>query len=157
MAFSVNQVFLVGNVASDPELRFTTNGNPVLNFSMATNHSIKKDDEWEDVATFHRIIVWGKVAEYLGNTLKKGQQVSITGRIQNRSYEDKQGVTRYISEIVAKDVIPPREKKDQFEEDVSEAMAPDEPTAEPEVNEGTYHFSFKSGGDNTWISTNKAY
>lgn len=113
MAFSVNSAFLVGNVASDPELKFTPNGNHVLNFNMATNRSVKNGEEWDSVATFHRVIVWGKVAEYLSKTLRKGDQVTVSGRIENRSYTDKNGVDRYISEIVANDVIPPRQPKDK--------------------------------------------
>lgn len=105
MAYSINQVFLVGNVASDVDLKFTQNKQAVANFSIATNRSIKKNDEWESVATFHRIVVWGKLAEQCGASLTKGKRVTIQGRIDNRSYEAKEGGKRYISEVVADSVI----------------------------------------------------
>lgn len=106
MAFSINQVYLVGNISSDVELRYTPNGNAVLNFSMATNRSVKsQNDEWQDVPTFHRIVVWGKTAEWLAQNVSKGNKIVVTGRIENSTYE-KDGVKFYKSEIVAQDVIP---------------------------------------------------
>ena len=106
MAFSINLAIITGNVTRDPELKYTPSGSAVCTFGVATNHSIKKGDQWEDKPTFHNIVVWGKIAEYLTNTLKKGMKVSITGRIENRSYDAKDGTKKYISEIVADTVIP---------------------------------------------------
>lgn len=105
MAFSINQVFLVGNLSSDPELRYTPGGNAVCNFSMATNRSIKQNEEWQDVPTFHKIVLWGKLGEWLAQNAHKGDKVTVTGRIDNRSYEDKDGTKKYISEIVADNII----------------------------------------------------
>jgi single-strand DNA-binding protein len=106
MAFSINLAIITGNVTRDPELRYTPSGSAVCSFGVATNHSIKKDDQWTDVPTFHNIVVWGKVAEYIANTIKKGMKVSLTGRIDNRQYDAKDGTKKYISEIVADTVIP---------------------------------------------------
>lgn len=106
MAFSINLAIITGNVTRDPELRYTPSGSAVCSFGVATNHSIKKGDVWEDKPTFHNVVVWGKVAEYLSNTLKKGMKVSLTGRIDNRQYDAKDGTKKYISEIVAETVIP---------------------------------------------------
>ena len=106
MAFSINLAIITGNVTRDPELKFTPSGQAVCTFGVATNHSIKKGEVWEDKPTFHNIVVWGKIAEFLSNTLKKGMKVSITGRIDNRTYDKKDGTKGYTSEIVADTVIP---------------------------------------------------
>ena len=106
MAFSINLAIITGNVTRDPELKYTPSGSAVTTFGVATNHSVKKGDVWEDRPTFHNIVVWGKIAEYLTNTLKKGMKVSISGRIENRVYDKKDGTKGNISEIVADTVIP---------------------------------------------------
>jgi single-strand DNA-binding protein len=111
MAFSINMAIITGNVTRDPELRYTPSSAAVCSFGVATNHSIKKGDQWTDIPTFHNIIVWGKQAEYLSNTLKKGMKVSLTGRIDNRQYDAKDGTKKYISEIVADTVIPFTERR----------------------------------------------
>lgn len=106
MPFSINLAIITGNVTRDPELRYTPSGAAVCSFGVATNHSIKKGDQWEDIPTFHNIVVWGKQAEYIANNVKKGTKVSISGRIDNRQYDAKDGTKKYISEIVADTVIP---------------------------------------------------
>ncbi len=106
MAFSINLAIITGNVTRDPELKYTPSGSAVCTFGVATNHSIKKNDQWTDVPTFHNIVLWGKQAEYIANTVKKGTKVSITGRIDNRQYDAKDGTKKYISEIIADTVIP---------------------------------------------------
>jgi single-strand DNA-binding protein len=111
MAFSINMAVITGNVTRDPELRYTPSGAPVCSFGVATNHSIKKDDQWTDIPTFHNIVVWGKQAEYISNTVKKGMKVSLSGRIDNRQYDAKDGTKKYISEIVADTVIPFLDRK----------------------------------------------
>jgi len=105
MAFSINKAYLVGNLTVDPKVKYTPNNNAVCTFNLATNRSIKKDDQFEDVATFHRVVVWGKMGEYLEKVAKKGDPIVVEGRIENRSYEDN-GVTKYISEIIADVAIP---------------------------------------------------
>lgn len=105
MAFSINQAIISGNVTRDPELRFTPSGQAVCSFGVATNRSIKKGEQWENVATFHNVVQWGKQAEFSANNLKKGMKVTVTGRIDNRSYDAKDGTKKYISEIVADSVI----------------------------------------------------
>ncbi|MFA6007471.1 MAG: single-stranded DNA-binding protein [Candidatus Shapirobacteria bacterium] len=106
MAFSINMAIITGNVTRDPELRYTPSGSAVCSFGVATNHSIKRGEQWENVPTFHNIVVWGKQAEYISNNVKKGVKVSLTGRIDNRQYDAKDGTKKYISEIVADNVIP---------------------------------------------------
>ena len=111
MAFSINMAVITGNVTRDPELRYTPSGSAVCSFGVATNHSIKKGEEWTDLPTFHNIVVWGKQGEYISNNIKKGTKVSIVGRIDNRQYDAKDGTKKYISEIVAETVIPFTERK----------------------------------------------
>lgn len=104
MSFSINQIVLAGNVSQEPELKYTPSNVAVCNFSMATSRSVKKGDGYENVPTFHRIVVWQKMAEIVAGGLKKGQQVTVRGRLDNRTYEQ-DGVKKYISEIVAEDVV----------------------------------------------------
>lgn len=106
MAFSVNLAVITGNVTRDPELRYTPSGSAVCSFGVATNRSVKKGDQWEDAVTFHNVVLWGKIAETMTNILKKGIKVTVTGRIDNRSYDAKDGTKKYISEIVADVVVP---------------------------------------------------
>ena len=127
MAFSINLAIATGNVTRDPELKYTPSGMAVCSFGVATNRSIKKGDQWEDVPTFHNIVVWAKQAEYIANSVKKGTLVTVQGRIDNRSYDGKDGTKKYISEIVADSVIPFVEKKvllprtpDQIRHDLEE-------------------------------------
>jgi single-strand DNA-binding protein len=134
MSYSINHVVLVGNVARDPSIKFTSSGMAICNFSLATNRSIKKNDAWEKIPTFHNIVVWGKLAEQLGEKLHKGQLATVVGRIDNRSYEDKQGVKKYISEVVADSVIfdsrgssqPAPQPAAQPTEDPADAFPPDD-------------------------------
>lgn len=132
MAFSINKIYLVGNATNDPELRYTPAGKPVLNFSLATNRSFKnKDGSYRDVPTFHRIVVWGKMAEYLANNLKKGDPAVVEGRQDNRSYKDKDGNRRYISEVIADSCIP-FSRKQKAQQDPTD---PDKPATTKEAEE----------------------
>ncbi len=96
----MNRVILIGRLARDPELRFTTTGKAVANFSVAVNRHFSKDGE----ADFFNIVVWQKLAENCANYLSKGRLVGLEGRLQNRSYETQAGEKRYITEIVANNV-----------------------------------------------------
>ena len=102
---SVNKVILIGNLGKDPEVRFTAGGKAVARFSVATS------EQWSDAegqrqerTEWHNIVVWGKQAESCGQYLQKGRQVYIEGRIQNRSYDDKEGNKKYITEVNAQRV-----------------------------------------------------
>lgn len=98
---SVNKVILIGRLGKDPELKYTPNGHAVANFSLATNRSWKgQDGQRQESTTWHNIVVWGKQAETMKEYLTKGREVYIEGRIDNRSYEDKEGVKKYMSEVV---------------------------------------------------------
>ncbi|MFQ5454237.1 MAG: single-stranded DNA-binding protein [Candidatus Zixiibacteriota bacterium] len=98
---SVNKAILIGNLGKDPELRYTPGGQAVVSFSLATNRRwTGKDGQKNEVTTWHNIVAWGKQAETIKEYLTKGQQVYIEGRIDNRSYDDKEGNKKYISEVV---------------------------------------------------------
>ncbi len=102
---SVNKAILVGNLGKDPELRYTPSGTAVCTFSLATTERFKnKQGEQQDKTEWHNIVVWAGLAEICGKYLTKGKQVYIEGRIQNRSYDDRDGNKRYISEIVANEM-----------------------------------------------------
>lgn len=100
---SVNKVILVGNLGKDPEVRFTSTGSAVANFSIATSEVWNdREGKRQERTEWHNIVVWGKQAEHCGQYLSKGRQVYIEGSIRTRSYDDKNtGAKRYITEIVA--------------------------------------------------------
>ncbi len=102
---SVNKAILVGNLGKDPELRYTPSGTAVCTFSIATTDRFKnKQGEQQERTEWHNIVVWAGLAEICGKYLTKGKQVYIEGRIQNRSYDDRDGNKRYITEIVANEM-----------------------------------------------------
>ena len=98
---SLNKVMLIGNLGKDPEVRFTASGQAVTSFSLATSEKIKDktSGEWVERTEWHKITLWGKLAELAGEYLGKGKTVYIEGRLQTRKY-DKDGVTHYSTEIV---------------------------------------------------------
>lgn len=103
---SLNKVQLIGNLTRDPELKYTPTGMAVCTFTIATNRSWTTDTgEKKEEADFTRIVSWNKLAEICGQLLKKGRKVYVEGRLSNRSYQDKEGVTKYISEVVINDMI----------------------------------------------------
>lgn len=98
---SVNKIILIGRLGQDPELKFIASGTAVCNFSLATDRKWNdKEGKRQQVTTWHKIVAWGKQAETIKEYLSKGSQVYIEGRVDNRSYEDKEGVKKYISEVV---------------------------------------------------------
>lgn len=98
----VNKVILVGNLGKDPEVRSLDSGAKVASFSLATTESYKDRNtgERKDVTEWHNIVLWRGLAEIAEKYLNKGSQVYIEGKLQTRSYEDKEGNTRYTTEIV---------------------------------------------------------
>lgn len=99
----MNLVVLIGYLGKDPELRYTTSGLAVANFSMATSERWKDaDGQPQEKTEWHNIVAWRKLAEICGEHLKKGSRVMISGKLQTRSYDDRNtGSKRYITEIVA--------------------------------------------------------
>ncbi|MCK4577311.1 MAG: single-stranded DNA-binding protein [Candidatus Marinimicrobia bacterium] len=102
---SVNKVIVVGHVGGDPEPRYTPSGTAVVNISIATNEVRRSaDGDDQERVEWHRVVLWGKQAEFVGNYVKKGQLVYVEGRLQTRTWEDRNKVERRTTEIVA-DVI----------------------------------------------------
>ncbi len=102
----INKAILIGRLGSDPEVRYTPSGDAVANFSIATSEEWKDKNSGEkkERTEWHRIVAWRRLGEICGEYLAKGRQVYIEGRIQTRSWDDKNGVKRYTTEIVATDV-----------------------------------------------------
>ena len=98
----VNKVILIGRLGQDPEVRYTPSGQAVANFSMATSENwTGKDGQKQERTEWHKIVVWGRLAELCKDYLRKGRQVYIDGKLQTRSWDDKDGKKRYTTEIVA--------------------------------------------------------
>jgi single-strand DNA-binding protein len=103
---SVNKVILVGNLGADPELKYTPSNRAVCNLSVATNEVWKdKSGQKQEKTEWHRVTVWGEQAENCSKFLTKGRMVYIEGRIQTRSWDDKEGKKRYSTEVVAERVV----------------------------------------------------
>jgi len=98
---SVNKVILIGNLGRDPEIRYMQSGDPVANVSLATTEVWKKDGKKQEKTEWHRISMFGKLAEIAGEYLRKGSQAYFEGRIQTRKWTDRDGQDRYSTEIVA--------------------------------------------------------
>lgn len=97
----VNKVLLIGNLCQDPTVRYTKNGQAVASFSLATNEKYtKKDGEKVETVEFHRIVIWGKLAEITGEHLTKGKQVYLEGKNQTREWDDDDGNKRQTTEVV---------------------------------------------------------
>ncbi len=99
-----NSVMLIGNLGQDPELAITPNGNKVAKFSLATNEAYRNQGGERITTTeWHRCAAWGKLAETIGSFCKKGKEIAVRGKLTHRSYEDKDGIRRYITEVVVSD------------------------------------------------------
>ncbi|MGA9119659.1 MAG: single-stranded DNA-binding protein [Bacteroidota bacterium] len=107
MAKSLNKVMLIGNLGKDPEVRYTPGGDPVATFTLATNEAWKdKEGNLQERTEWHNIVAWRRLAEFCGEWLKKGRKVYVEGRIQTRSYDDKNtGQKKTFTEIVSDNII----------------------------------------------------
>lgn len=105
MARGLNKVMLIGRIQpNDPELRYTQSGQAVCTYKMVTDESYKdRDGNTVERSEWHNIVAWGKAGEIIAQYMKKGSQMFVEGRLQSRKYEDKEGQTRYVTEIVVGD------------------------------------------------------
>lgn len=105
MAFSLNRIELIGHLGADAETRFTNSNASVTSFSLATVHSFKRNEQWENETTWHNIIAWS-LSDFMKEALKKGKKFYVEGRLSKREYADKDGIKRYAVEVVAEKIIP---------------------------------------------------
>ena len=104
---SVNKVILIGNLGKDPEIKYTPQGTAVAKLTIATNERYKdKEGNWQDRTEWHNVVLWQRLAEIAGEYLKKGGKVYIEGRLQTRSWDDKQsGQKKWMTEVVGNDLV----------------------------------------------------
>ena len=116
---SVNKVILLGNLTRDPELRHTENKKPVCSFGLATNRNwVSYTGEKHEETEFHRLVAWDKQAEMCHQFLRKGRKVYVEGRLQTRSYKDKDGAEKSVTEIVVLEMV----MLDSMPKDVRQTM-----------------------------------
>ena len=99
-------ITVVGNLTRDPELRFTTGGRGTANFGIAVSRRYQVNNGWQEQTSFFNIVAWGTLAENAAATLNKGHRVIVTGRLEQRSYDDKEGQKKSIVEIIADEIGP---------------------------------------------------
>jgi single-strand DNA-binding protein len=104
---SLNQAQIIGNLGRDPEIRYTPDGRAVANLNIATSETWKDkaSGEKQERTEWHRVVAFGKLAEIIGEYLKKGRKVFIQGKLQTRKWQDKDGNDKYTTEIVARDMV----------------------------------------------------
>jgi single-strand DNA-binding protein len=116
---SVNKVILLGNLTRNPEMHYTENKKPVCAFGLATNRNwVSYDGEKHEETEFHRLVAWDKLAEMCHQFLRKGRKVYVEGRLQTRSYKDKDGVEKTVTEIVLDEMV----MLDKMPDDVKESL-----------------------------------
>ncbi|MGB0111627.1 MAG: single-stranded DNA-binding protein [Ilumatobacteraceae bacterium] len=103
---SENSVTLVGNITRDPELRYTTGGRGVASFGLAVNRRYQVNGEWQEQVSFFNIVAWADLGENAAASLTKGNRVIVTGRLEQRSYETKDGEKRNVTEVIADELGP---------------------------------------------------
>ncbi|NND75217.1 MAG: single-stranded DNA-binding protein [Ilumatobacter sp.] len=101
-----NTVTLVGNLTKDPELRYTTGGRGVASFGLAVNRRYQVNGEWQEQVSFFNIVAWADLGENAAASLNKGNRIIVTGRLEQRSYDDREGNKRNITEVIADDLGP---------------------------------------------------
>jgi single-strand DNA-binding protein len=101
-----NTVTLVGNLTRDPELRFTQSGQAIATFGMAVNRRYQQNGEWQEKVSFFNVVAWAQLGENAASSLQKGSRVIVTGRLEQREYESRDGDKRNVVEIVADEVGP---------------------------------------------------
>ena len=131
MAKSVNKVILVGNVGQDPEVKYTPSGVPVAKISLATNERFKdNNDQWQDRTEWHSVVAWQRLAEIVGEYVRKGTRLYIEGKLQTTSWQDRQsGEKKYRTEIVARDLVLLDSREN--EHNAAATAAGDAPDTEP--------------------------
>ena len=105
MADGLNKVMLIGNLGTDPEMRYTANGSAVTTFRLAVSRSLGSDGERKEETEWFTVVTWNKLAELLGQHLQKGRKVFVEGRLASRSWDGPDGQKRYRTEVIANQVL----------------------------------------------------
>ena len=120
MSRGLNKVMLIGRLGGNPEIRYTPDGNPVATFNVATNESYtNKNGERITQTEWHRIVVFGKLAEIVGEYYTKGKKVYVEGKLRTRQWEDRNGNKRWTTEIVANNLFILDSKGEDFTEETA--------------------------------------
>lgn len=138
MAGSVNKVILIGNLGKDPEVRRLENGAVVASFSLATSETYtdKNTGEKRENTDWHNIVAWRGLAEIIEKYVKKGTKIYVEGKLKNRSYQDKDGVTKYITEVLCEDMTilsRPEERSSESKPTYSSEQTPPKPSQMPDM------------------------
>ena len=145
----MNRVILMGRLTRDPEIRYTQNTNlTVANFSIAVNRRFKREGDTE-TADFFNVVAWNKTGEFVGKYFKKGQQVLVSGRLQNRNWTDQQGVKHYATDVIADEVEFADSKKNSDSENFSNTFGnvPDSVAGNAQSGDDNSDFTVSSGDD----------
>ncbi len=142
---SLNKVMLIGNVGQDPTVRYLDTGVCVATFSLATTergYSLPNGTQVPDRTEWHNIVVWRKQAEFVEKYVRKGDRVFVEGKIQSRSYDDKQGVRRYVVEIMTEnlELLTSRQQPSLQPSVATTAQSPAAEVVTPQGNDGEYPF-----------------
>lgn len=127
MAKGMNLVILLGNLGSDPDLRITNSGKPVMTLSLATSKSVKEPNgSWGERTEWHRVVVWGKSAEGLSRILEKGHRISVEGELRTSKYTTQDGEVKYSTQVIARQVVllTPKEGGGHHEQLSDEDISP---------------------------------
>ena len=140
---SVNKVLLIGRLGSNPEIRYTNTGTAVANFNLATSENWNdKSGQRQERTEWHRVVVWGKLAELCEKYLSKGRQCFVEGRLQTRSWDDKDGNKKYTTEIVATTVQflggPSAQQGQGQQQGANESFGGDMPAAPVDNNASSF-------------------
>ncbi len=134
----VNKVILVGNLGADPEVRYSSTGTAVANFRIATSENwTNKEGERVSRTEWHRVVAFGKLGEICAEYLSKGRQVYVEGRLRSRSWEDKEGTKRWVTEVTATNIVMLGAAGEQIKEVGGE---PTEEAQEPAAEEDDIPF-----------------
>ena len=139
MARSVNKVILIGNLGKDPEVRHLESGAVVANFSLATSESYKDKNSGEVITNtdWHNIVVWRGLAEVAEKYAKKGDKIYIEGKLKSRSYQDQDGITKYITEVLADNLVLLGRQENSNNPNPAQGGSPSNTAAKPSTNEFT--------------------
>ena len=145
----MNKVILMGRLTRDPEVRYTQNTNlTVVNFSIAVNRRFKREGDTE-TADFFNVVAWNKTGEFVGKYFKKGQQVIVSGRLQNRNWTDQQGVKHYATDVIAEEVEFADSKKNSDSENFNNTFGnvPESAEGNAQSSDDNSDFTVSSGDD----------